>query len=114
MKDHEAIHLVNAMRRYPSNIDIPSDPHFALQAMETVLTRPQKPTQEDLNVSGYHPTVARSEGFMEGIDDYKREQKEISDVIWFYKAGNNITETAAFFELSYTQTVNLLRKGKIL
>ena len=114
MDELEAMRLVNAMRRCPSNIDIPSDPHFALQAMETVLTRPQKPTQTDLNVSGYHPTVARSEGFMGGIDDYKREQKQISDVIWFYKAGNTITETAEFFEISYTQPVNLLRKGKIL
>jgi hypothetical protein len=114
MKDIEALRLARVMDAVPCNINVPSDPEYALAAMETVLRRTEKPLQGDFNVSGYHPTRVSAADFQSKIDDYEDEKQQIEDVVWFFEAGNSVIETARFFKLGYRVTVQLLKKGRAI
>lgn len=114
MKDMEALRLAKMMDQMPSNISVPSDPEYALAAMESVLRRTEKPLQGNFDVSGYHPTRVSARDFQRKVDDYEDEQQQIEDVVWFFEAGNSVIETARFFKLGYRVTVQLLKKGRAI
>lgn len=114
MNDLEAARLAKMMRDKPSNINVPSDPTFALAMMEHALRATEKPAESDPGVSGYHPVSVQPLDLQRKRDDYADEQQQIEDVVWFFEAGNSILETARFFKLGYRHTVGLLKKGKAL
>jgi hypothetical protein len=114
MNDLEAARLAKMMRDKPSNINVPSDPTFALAMMEHALRATEKPAESDLGVSGYHPVSVKPHDLQRKRDDYVDEQQQIEDVVWFFQAGNSILETARFFKLGYRYTVGLLKKGRVL
>ena len=92
MNDLEAARLAKMMRDKPSNINVPSDPTFALAMMEHALRATEKPAESDPGVSGYHPVSVQPLDLQRKRDDYADEQQQIEDVVWFFEAGNSIED----------------------
>lgn len=114
MTDAEAAHLAKIMQDKPSNISVPSNPTYALAAMEHALRATEKPAESDSDVSGYHPVSVQPTDFQRKLEDVEMEKEDIEALVWFFQSGNSIVETARFFKLGYRHTVRLLKKGKAI